>query len=202
MIKLFLNVISLISIVFALTACGVNKNTTAKNKQATPQANQSNYYDQFIFKVHGDCKEPNSVSFSSLFSWEPALIGKDFEGNLVYSYLSIQLFSDGTYWAEYTELALKKIETGGRTYKTIFYKDNLNGNWVINNNRIELSGIGYGVPTKNINHSNGKISDAIRFTMTSVINNYDALNAEMKISGSLSGEGPKGISVNQYCNIH
>lgn len=202
MTKLVLIIIYAISVTFALSACDVKSNTSSKNKQPASQTTQTTYYDKFIFKTQGDCKDPSSVSFRSIFSWQPALIGNDLEGNLIFTYLSIQLFNDGTYWASYTEQALKKIETGSRTYKTIFYKDNLTGNWVVNNNRIELGGLGYGVPAKSINHSNGKIFDVIHFTMTNVINNYDALNAEMKISGDHSTIGPKGVSVNQYCNIN
>lgn len=72
---------------------------------STQPSAAGSYYDQFIFRVLGECKNPSKLWFHQTHSWEAALIGRDEKNRPIEAWLSIQLFDDGTYWAEYGEHA-------------------------------------------------------------------------------------------------
>lgn len=162
----------------------------------------ANYYDQFLFEVQGDCKDINSVWFHHTHSWEAAEIGNDNQGRPVEAWLSIQLFKNGTYWAEYGERAIKEIRPDGISFEHLFNKEGLEGTWRVNGNQIELSGLGKGVPAKYTSDASGKQYDSFKFTLTTKLNDPRAVNSVMNITKSGTNMGPKGISINKYCGVN
>lgn len=201
MTKFLLKLIPLISVIVTLNACGVKTVHTVKNNPVKTKDKQTSYYDKFIFKVLNNCKNPSTLRFKSTYSWEPAIIGSDLDGRPLFATLSLQLFEDGTYWAEYSEHVVKQVSVGSTEYKVLYKNEELQGAWRVINDRIEVDGLGYGLPAE-YTHSDRKQSDSFRFTLTTAIHDPRAVNSKMNITTSISNTGPKGISINQYCNIN
>ena len=159
------------------------------------------YYDQFLFTTLGDCADIKSVWFLGTHSWEAAQLGPDSQGRPVQAQLSVQLFPNGHYWAEYEELAIREVLPNRTSFDTLFRKAGLEGSWRVNGTQIELEGLGSGIPSKYTGPS-GAQQDAIRFTLTTQIHDVRAVNSVMGIVKTLSNTGPKGVSISEYCGVH
>jgi hypothetical protein len=204
MFQIIFSMIAFVGLSAAANASNFSNNILLENESLHFQAlTTANYYDQFLFRVEGDCKDGNDripVWFYSAGSWETAKIGNDNQGRPVEAKLLVQLFKDGTYWAAYSEDALKEIARDV-VYDILFYKEGLQGNWKVNGTQIELSGLGTGVQAKVTDSGSGKQYDSFKFTLTTKINDPRAVNAVMNISRNSTNLGPKGISINQYCGV-
>src|SRR5689334_13962699 len=85
-------------------------------------AADSSFYDQFQFKVSGSCTEPAGMSFNIVTLDDYVLLGQDDAGRNLYATVDMDLFADGTYWAEYRELVDRDtvIEPFGPGYQVFF----------------------------------------------------------------------------------
>jgi hypothetical protein len=153
-----------------------------------------------LYQVEGDCKKIDSVWFHSTNAWEQAMLGKDSQGRPAIAGVSIQLFPDGTYYAEYSELAIKEITSTGTSYDSLFSKV-VEGKWSVNGNQLNVQGLGVGTPSK-MTLPSGTIADSIKFQMNTVLNDNRVLNSSMNIGKSLTNKGPRGISINKYCGVN
>lgn len=201
--KSLLSVVAILSLATSVQASNFSRNVLLDNTSFNaPTISSANYYDQFLFAVQGDCKVISSVWFHHAHSWEAAKIGNDAQGRPVEAWLSIQLFKDGTYWAEYGEHALKEVRPDGISYEPLFSKKGLTGSWRVNGTQIEVSGLGKGVPSKYISADSGKQYDSFKFTLTTKLNDPRAVNSVMNITKSGTNVGPRGISINQFCRVN
>lgn len=146
----------------------------------------SNYYDQFLFRMIGDCSDINSISFVKRGSLEDIPIGTDSAGRKVAGYFIINLFEDRTYWARYVEF----IKPNGE-FK-ITYQKILQGDWHVTNNRIHIDEIGTGVPS----HA----STGNAFTIIFARDIRGPITGKRTImTGMVDGEGPHGETAEEYC---
>ena len=157
------------------------------------------YFDQFVYQTEGDCKKIDSVWFHSTHAWEPAMLGNDPKGRPDIASLSIQLFPNGTYYAEYEELAITKVAPPYTDYENLFSKK-LTGTWTVSGNQLLVQGLGVGMPSK-MTLPSGTIADSISFKMTTALNDQRVLTNLMNIGKSTTNNGPNGISINQYCGV-
>jgi len=205
MFQIIFTMIAFVGLSAAANASNFSNNILLENESLHFQTlTTANYYDQFLFRVEGDCKDTNDrirVWFYSAGAWKPAIIGKDNQGRPVEASLFVQLFKDGTYWAEYSEYVLRETD-GDVVYDFLFKKEGLQGNWKVNGTQIELSGLGTGVQAKVTDSGSGKQYDSFKFTLTTKINDPRAVNSVMNISRNSTNIGPKGISINQYCGVN
>src|SRR4051812_48495954 len=74
--------------------------------QPSTEINAPNYYDQLLFGVSGSCSNIHTMWFMAAYSWERESLGNDSQGRPAFAEIVLQLFSDGTYWAQYEEIAL------------------------------------------------------------------------------------------------
>ncbi len=158
------------------------------------------YYDQFLYQVMGDCKKIETVWIHSTHAWEQAMLGKDSQGRPALAGASVQLFQDGTYYAEYEELAIKEVTSTDTHYDILFAKV-IEGKWSVSGDQLLIQGLGIGTPNKMILPS-GAIADSIKFQMNTAINDKRVLNVAMNIGKSSTNNGPRGISINKYCGIN
>lgn len=158
------------------------------------------YFDKFIYQTDGDCKQIDTVWFHSTATFEPATLGNDLKGRTAIAKVAIQLFQDGTYYAQYQELAIKQTDSTGTSYDNIFEKT-FSGNWSATADQIDVQGLGVGTPSKSTLPS-GNVVDAINFKVTSLVNDPRAVNNAMNIVKSTTNNGPRGISINQFCGVN
>jgi len=155
-------------------------------------------YDQFQFSVSGDCSDIHSVWFHYLYAWNPAILGKDSQQRDVQAWLGVQLFQDGTYWAEYGEDALTTGKSGLPEFHPLFRKSALVGTWTVQADKLVLSGLGDGSMV-NYTNDNGDTVAAVQFVLTQKIHDSRAVNQAMTLVMSPTNLGPKGISAEEYC---
>jgi hypothetical protein len=203
MINSILGIIAILVLAATASASNFSNNVLLSNESVNFETfTTSNYYDQFLFEIQGDCKELNSIWFLQTHAWEPANIGTNNLGRPVEAELSIQLFKDGSYWAEYGEHSIKEIRPDGISYDTLFAKKGLQGIWKAFGTKIEISGLGSGIAATYTSPVSGKQLDSFKFTLTTKINDQRAVNSVMNITRSGTNMGPKGISINQFCGIN
>lgn len=175
-------------------ASGAEFQLSNANLNANP-----NYYDQFLYQITGDCKKIDTVWFYSTSSWDDAQLGMDSKNRPLFAGVSIQLFRDGTYWAEYYEKAIIEVLPNITRFEVLFEKV-LTGTWRMNSDQIEVAGIGIGKPVKMV--SPFGMVDGIKFQFTSVFNDKRAMNAVTNVGRVGTNNGPRGISINQYCGVN
>lgn len=151
-------------------------------------AEPTNYFDQFIFKTYGNCKDLTSIMSDDLFTEEYILLGADEESGLEpEAYLALQLYEDGTYWAEYGEYDLISNDS-------IFMKNGIEGTWDLINDTIELSDLGVGTPSQDPSGN-----PAIEFTFKKAINNPALIDKVTKLYKSSVGLGKKYAPAEEVC---
>lgn len=146
----------------------------------------SSYYDQFMFRVIGDCSDLNGLNFVSRGSLEAIPLGTDSAGRTLGAYFQLNLFEDGSYWARYAEFAQRKNE-----YQTTFSMP-ISGRWRVKKNELHLDGIGVATPS----HA----STGNTFTIT-IAHNFRAkiVGQKTEMTGILISQGPHGETPEQYC---
>lgn len=147
----------------------------------------SSYYDSFIYKMQGDCKNIESIISEDMFTNESIKLGKDDKGVESEAWVAVQLFEDGKYWAEYGEAV---VETGEPT----FDKNGVEGTWKVENDVITLENLGTGKPGKGEQNA-----DVIEFTFSSNVNSPNLMNQVTKFYHSSVGLGPKYVTPEVYC---
>jgi len=152
--------------------------------QATVPAN---YYDQFMFRVVGDCSNINGLAFVSRGSLDPIPLGTDSIGRKLGAYFTLNLFEGGRYWARYVEFT----EQNDSGYEITFTTP-ISGTWHVQDDKLELSGIGVATPVR------ASSGDAFEIMI--------ARDFRAKISGRtttmtgiLTNEGPHGETPAEYC---
>jgi hypothetical protein len=160
---------------------------------------RQNYYDQFVFKINGNCSDTNTMWFESTHSWGAADLGLDSQNRPLRATLSIQLFEDGTYWALYSESAVIEVEPGKTSYLNLFTKEGIEGRWSTNGDQINLSGLGTG--SASTYESVHGTMNSFELKLTDPINNPDVLISRFNITNSITNIGPKGVSINQFCGL-
>lgn len=155
-------------------------------------------YNEFKFEVVGKCSEINTVGFFAITSHDMNVLGEDSKGHLVMFDLLVQLFDDGTYYAEYVESTWKTMEYGVHSFE-----HSISGKWSVNaKNEIEMAGLGVG---RIVNYE-GKLmgreyKTAISFQLNVAFNDLRAKGQQFILGHSYISTGPKGVSINQYCGV-
>ncbi len=158
----------------------------------------ASYFDQFEFNVEGDCSDLTKLWFRTAHSFGHATLGTDSSGRPIEASLTVQVFKDGNYWAEYAEHAIISRTDRQTVYEGLFEKQ-IEGTWAVKGDRIELSKLGFGIAsTYKIDY---KILNSIQFTLTEKINDPRAVQGNFQITRAWTNIGPFGASKNQYCDI-
>ncbi len=161
-------------------------------------ANTANYYDQFLYKIDGDCSEIRTVWFHQATTWTFSSIGKDVSGRDSFFGLSLQLFPNGTYYAEYEELSTLDSHLETVTYESTFKKP-ISGRWIVNGNIISLQGLGSGMPSQLPMTAFSTPQDAIGFKLDRPIHNHRVAGVVLNLVKTSTNLGPRGVSINKFC---
>jgi hypothetical protein len=146
------------------------------------------YYDPFLYRVNGDCSHIEAMQFEENYSWGLAYLGGD-----AYAGVTLQIFSDHTYWARYDEVT----PVSETQYDETFSKT-LSGHWKLDGDRIAFSGLGYGAPAKYVTEE-GKAYDSIGLRVTRVIHDPRVVRSAMNVAQAWGNDGPRGETAAQYC---
>ncbi len=154
------------------------------------------YYDQFVFNVIGQCPNP---LFRATTKLGPIRLGTDDLGRDVEIFdFALQLFSDGQYFLEYTEGAVVERDPNGGIWYEPKFSRNFEGQWRDESGALVLSDVGRAVPAAF--ERSGVTSPGFTFKLDHVLNDARALDVAINMVWSWGNTGPRGASINEFCN--
>lgn len=175
------------------TPPAADPNVSKQNEAATAEKAKK-YYNSFVYDTHGSCADAGNLWFRSTTTTDKMTLGTDVNGNSVFARMSLQLFADGTYYADYQEYVVTSVLPDGIIYSQgIFYKS-LRGTWAITDNQLQMSGIGTATP-----HKTTPSEETMSVQFNTVINDARIVDKPMIIGKSLTTIGPQGVSTYSYC---
>jgi preprotein translocase subunit SecG len=130
------------------------------------------FYSQFIYRLEGDCRKPETRPFRSITNVAPMMIEKGRNGRDLAVHLLLNLYENGTYSGVYSEALVLPSSPNDNRYKTQFHS-NVEGRWLIRQNQIFLEGLGSGIPLI----ENGSVANKILFKITRQLNHNEILNS-------------------------
>jgi hypothetical protein len=155
-------------------------------------------FDQFKFKVLGDCKQINTVWFQSFATHTEPVIGTDQQGRDVVAGIKFNLFEDGTYWGEYNESAVVERTPQGTSFAPILNKV-IQGTWRVSGPKLivqygrEPIGEGMLVTINNI--------VKVTFKFTKAIGDSRLVGTSAVLGQVITNIGPRGESINKFCGV-
>lgn len=85
-------------------------------------------FEDFIFKVEGDCREPSKMIFHKGVTGQTQKIGTTEDGSPILLWINLSMFPNKTYYLEYIEYSSKQLPNG--QYETkILYGKPYKGEW-------------------------------------------------------------------------
>jgi hypothetical protein len=150
------------------------------------------YYDPFIFKVLGDCRNLSTVWFKSFAAHDDAPLGKDDRGRDLVASLKLNLFGDGTYWGEYRESAVVARRPGEIVYDPVFNQP-VQGSWRVDAGKLVVDGIGDGVAIT-VNQV-----PKVMFAFRKALHDPRLLDKSAIMGAVTTNTGPRGESIREYC---
>lgn len=156
-------------------------------------------FDELLFGVIGDCKDPSRLLFKSASTFPDTIIGQDDMGRKIKVEVHLQLFPDGRYWARYSELLVLQEDGQGGSDVELIHENDTEGDWKANGSEILIAGFGAGKLAK-APWSPGQMIDIIEFKLTKLVRDPRALQSTYSIFPIYTNMGPRGVSINEYCS--
>ncbi len=153
-------------------AAPVDTTTTPPTVAADSSEQARTFYNQFLYRLEGDCRRPETRPFRSLTNLSPIAIEKSRDQRDLAIHLLLNLYDKGTYVGVYSE-SLVVSGSGAPDelrYKTLFHSK-VEGRWSVVGSQIELEGLGLGTPLV------GNGTNKIMFKITRQLNHRETLNA-------------------------
>lgn len=143
--------------------------------------------DQVTFKVSGTCAEAESIWFHQLYDFAPVHLGQDAAGRRLKASMNLQLFPDHRYWLEYTE----------STVGEVVYSKTIEGAWSGDGATLQLPGVAKG-SVVSLSDGENSVYGAV-FIFEKPFHDSRFAKQSVTMSYGFGTNGPKGISIDQYC---
>lgn len=155
------------------------------------------FYDQFTYRVLGNCSEPDSMAWQYFGTKTDNRVGTDADGRAINASIKLALQADGTYSGTYDEDSVIPLNGDGETGEALQVQPlrqvPLHGSWRVRGKFLDLSGIGRGVGIDsdhedqvNLQIATGELNPALK-------------GAVLRAGVITSNVGVDGQTISRYC---
>ncbi len=158
----------------------------------------SGVFEPFVFHVTGSCRDTRNLWFHQSAPWFRMDLGRSPSGRVVYADLTLQIYANGSYWGQYSEVEiLRYLPNGGTEGRQIFGK-RIQGSWHLENSRrLVIPGLLTAAPARIVDHGGEAQGMGIQFTAP--IHDPRLTRRSWAFGAIYSKFGPRGMNVGQYC---